>query len=203
MNTTGSRLSKANRVSVQVLYALCALIVLATGYAATHRLISVIRGAFPVEVTLNDTRTSLTINETSIGADLGSMTVTAPPLSGVGLVTAALEPILVFITIAIIVVSAVMLTQRLQRGLVFGAPSTALVATIGLTALVGFTLAAVCRGITGAETLTALAGNAALPHATLLTVNPAVMVVGAVLTATLTTAFSVGARLQRDTEGLI
>lgn len=134
-----------------------------------------------------------------VGVDSG--TIVAPQLPLVGIVPGIIGQVVQIITVVVVIGCLILLARTTIGGRIFGRGRTALVATAGITGLFGF---AAVRFFDN------MLANAAVAHVTdngidnaVLTVEPFTFILAAFVVALITTVFSIGDRLQKETEGLV
>ncbi|QIM17210.1 hypothetical protein G7067_13580 [Leucobacter insecticola] len=142
----------------------------------------------------------LTTNDSIPPLKLESATMIVPQLSDGAATAATLQAAVAFGTAAVVVVCLTLLSPGFLRGRVFSRRNTALLATAGLTGLVGTGLAASFGGTASMEAFDSLSSGEGVA---LFAVEPGPFIIGTFAFALIMTAFSVGARLQRETEGLV
>lgn len=132
----------------------------------------------------------------SIPVGVDSATITAPQLPAIAAVPGIIGQVLQIITIVVVIGCLILLARSTIGGRVFSRGHTALVATAGITGLVGF---AAIRFFDN------MLANATVAHVTdntidnaVISVEPFTFILGAFVIALITTVFSIGDRLQRD-----
>lgn len=125
----------------------------------------------------------------------------APDLPALATVPGIIGQVILVLTIFIVIGCIIVLAISFLSGQIFNRRNTALVATAGITGLVGFA---------AARFFDAMLANAAVHHVTdnsidaaVITVEPFPYILAAFIIGVAATAFTVGARLQRETEGLV
>lgn len=137
----------------------------------------------------------------SVAVGLDSATITAAQLPAIASVPGIIGQVVQVITIIVVIGCLILLARSTLSGRVFSRRNTALVATAGITGLVGF---ATVRFFDN------MLANAAIAHVTdngldnaVISVEPFTFILAAFVIALITTVFSIGDRLQRDTDGLV
>ncbi|MFJ4222998.1 hypothetical protein [Microbacterium sp. NPDC089695] len=144
----------------------------------------------------------------SIPVGLESGTIIAPELPLVAMVPGIIAQVVQIITVIVVIACLILLARMTIGGRIFGRGRTALVATAGITGLLGFS---------GVRFFDNMLANATVAHVAdngvdnaVLTVEPFTFILAAFVVALITTVFSIGDRLQRahsslekDTEGLV
>nr|WP_201470973.1 DUF2975 domain-containing protein [Microbacterium hydrocarbonoxydans] len=144
----------------------------------------------------------------SVAADLDSATLTATELPAIGAVPGIIGQVLQIVTIVVVIGCLILLARRTLDGRVFSRRSTALVATAGMTGLLGFAAVRFFDNMLANAAVAVITDNG-LDNA-LISVEPFTFILGAFVIALITTVFSIGDRLQRekttledDTKGLV
>ncbi len=137
----------------------------------------------------------------TVAVALDSATLTAPQLPVVAAVPGIIGQVLQIVTIIVVIGCLILLSRSTLGGRVFSRRNTALVATAGLTGLLGFGAVRFFDNMLANATVAHVTDNG-LDNA-VITVEPFTFILAAFVIALITTVFSVGDRLQRDTEGLV
>lgn len=149
-----------------------------------------------------------TVAQAPIGRDgalvpvaLESAVLTAPELPIASVVALVMQPIVGALAVIIVITCLLALSANIIRGRVFGRANTTLVTIAGLVALVG--LAGVpFLGNMGANGAFAWISDRTFDNV-ILSVDPFPFIGLAFVAALASTVFTVGDRIQRDTEGLV
>jgi len=112
-----------------------------------------------------------------------------------------LQQVITAATIVIVVGSLLSLSRDVLRGKVFSKRNTIMVATAGIVGIVGAVTAGVLENLAGGMILSEVAGPQFSP--VILEIQPFPYILAAFLAGLLATVFTVGERLQRETEGLV
>lgn len=205
MNTPPARRpSLADRVGM-VIFAVAGLgIVMTAAIATALRISGALRGtALPVRVQPIGLEVDAPIGPggTAVPMQIESATVIASPLPQSAVGIEILSQIVRFGTITTVAVCLVLLTVRIFQGQIFGRANTALATAAGLVGITGSATAVALNGAVGGSVLHELGPGGS--GFIFLTADPAPLVLGGFALAVALTAFTVGAKLQRDTEGLI
>lgn len=205
MNTPPARRpSLADRVGM-VIFAVAGLgIVITAAIATALRISGALHGtALPVRVQPIDLELDAPIGPggTAVPMQIESATVIASPLPQSAVSIEILSQIVRFGTITTVAVCLVLLTVRIFQGQIFGRANTALATTAGLVGITGSATAVALNGAVGGSVLQELGPGGS--GFIFLTADPAPLVLGGFALAVALTAFTVGAKLQRDTEGLV
>ena len=137
----------------------------------------------------------------SLPVKLDTASVTVDSLGAMGAVPGILGQVAFAVTVTGVVACLILLSRNILRGRVFGKANTRIVATGGMIGLVG---AAASRFFDN------MLGNAAMAQLTdgptgtaVMSVEPFTFILAAFALSVIGTVFVVGARLQRETEGLV
>ncbi|MCM3781313.1 hypothetical protein [Microbacterium hydrocarbonoxydans] len=137
----------------------------------------------------------------TIAVALESGTITAPQLPLIAIVPGIIAQVVQIITVVVVVSCLILLARRTIGGRIFGRGRTALVATAGITGLLGFAAVRFFDNMLANATISRVTDNG-IDNA-VITVEPFTFILGAFVVALITTVFSIGDRLQKDTEGLV
>lgn len=137
----------------------------------------------------------------SVPVGLDSATITAPQLPAIASVPGIIGQVLQIVTIIVVIGCLILLARSTLSGRVFSRRNTALVATAGLTGLLGFAAVRFFDNMLANATIAHVTDNG-LDNA-VISVEPFTFILAAFVIALITTVFSIGDRLQRDTEGLV
>ncbi|MEV4737479.1 MULTISPECIES: hypothetical protein [unclassified Microbacterium] len=137
----------------------------------------------------------------SIPVGLESGTIVAPQLPLVAVVPGIIAQVLQIITVVVVIACLILLARLTMGGRIFGRGRTAVVATAGITGLLGFSGVRFFDNMLANATVSRIADNG-IDNA-VLTVEPFTFILAAFVVALITTVFSIGDRLQRETEGLV
>ena len=186
----------------------CIAGVLIAAYITVYSIIRIIelaRGTdVPVLVEFAGPATSVDVALSTgggIAVDLDSATITAAQLPAIASVPGIIGQVLQIVTIIVVIGCLILLARRTLDGRVFSRRSTALVATAGMTGLLGFAAVRFFDNMLANATVAAVTDNG-LDNA-VISVEPFTFILAAFVIALITTVFSIGDRLQRDTEGLV
>lgn len=201
MNPNQFRPTSGDRLSM-VVFMLLGAVVVAISAAQMFARIAVVRAGVDVPMLVNfaGDAPATTIGDTAETLQLESATIVVPQLPEQAAGPAVFQALIVFGTVVAVVLCLVLLTVELLRGRIFSRRNTALLATIGMVWLVGSGVAAALGGVASVEALGAVSHGQALA---LFVLDPGPYVIGAFAFSVILTAFTVGARIQRDTEGLV
>lgn len=199
------RPSKADRVGIWAFMLIGISIILWSAFAMGARIMHVLLGEdVPVTAHLLGLESHAPIGPggATIPLQIETATVTTRQLSTAAFGTAIAEQIVLFLTIATVVVCLILLARNTLRGQIFGRVNTALVVTAGLTAIIGFGVTPMLSSIVANDTLARISDGDFTDHAVFVA-EPMPLVLTAFVVAIVATAYSIGARMQRDQEGLI
>lgn len=137
-----------------------------------------------------------------VSVELGSGVVVAPELPLASLWALVIAEVLFAVVVATVVALLLVLTIGILRGQIFSRRNTAIVTTVGAVTLVG---------LAGVPFFQNMVANGALARISeygydrglVQTIDLPVLLSAAFVAAVAGTVFSVGDRLQRDTEGLV
>ncbi|WP_159501630.1 hypothetical protein [Microbacterium sp. 18062] len=125
----------------------------------------------------------------------------APALPGASVAALVIEQVVIVVTVLIVVGTLLWLTWNLVRGTVFSRTNTALVTTAGITGLVGFIAAPFFANMGANGTFARLSDGTFDNVVVSAELFPMLLI--AFVAALASTVFTIGARLQRETEGLV
>lgn len=202
--TAEYRPSRADRIGIIFFIAAGVAILFSVALSVYGRLSMVLSGQkVPIDLRPVDMQLKSAIGggEKLTSLQVDTATVTMPlPKELVGL--EVLTQIIYFGTVAAVVTCLALLGRRVYRGRIFGRASTTLAGTAGIVGFTGaFTFLAL-RGSIGGSVLFELSGENDAGFV-FMTVDPSAYFLPAFAFAVIMTAFTVGARMQRETEGLI
>lgn len=155
-------------------------------------------GTGPISVAANFRDTEATLESgASVSVDAATLTVDALP--GFARVAGIAQQASLSLAVVIIVGCLLLLARQVLRGRLFSRGNTALVAIAGISGALAAAAVPFLGGIVADGALQQSTGAGGL----LFTIEPVPFFLGMFALAIICTAFSVGDRLQRDTEGLI
>ncbi len=199
------RPSLGDRIGIVVFIVVGIAIVVWTAFATIGRIAQAIAGTgIPASANLIGVEAEAPIGPggSMLPVHIDRATVTATELSSAGLGGAILGQLTLLGTITTVVVCLILLARNSLRGKIFSRNNTRLIAATGMTALLGFGLGPVFEGMVANDTISRLSDGDFTNYA-ILTIEPMPFVLLAFAFAIVATAFTVGARIQRDTEGLV
>jgi len=199
------RPSALDRVGIVLFMVAGAAIILVAGIRSGGRIMQLLLGEdVPVAASFPGTPVEAPIGPdgSAVQLQLDSAVITLRQMSPLGFWSGILEQVLYFGSLTTVVVCLMLLSRNILRGRVFSRGSTALVVTAGLVGLAGAAFVPFFHGLMGAEALLSVAGDE-LDGFIIATVEPFSLVIIAFVIAVVSTAYTVGARIQRDTEGLV
>lgn len=136
-----------------------------------------------------------------VPVELSSAFITAAELPVASVWALVIEQLVLIVTVLTVVSCLLLLTWSFMRGRIFSRRNTVLVAIAGSVGLIGFVLAPFF-GNMGANGAFARISDYGFDNV-ILTVQPLPLIFIAFVAALAGTVFSVGERLQRETDGLI
>lgn len=137
----------------------------------------------------------------AVPVELDTAFLTVPSLPAASVGALVIEQIIIAATVMTVVLCLLLVVFRVLRGEMFSRVNTRLVTTAGIVGLVGVALAPFF-GNMGANGAFARLSDRTFDNV-VLAVDPVMLVGVAFLAAIGATTFTVGARLQRDTAGLV
>ncbi|MGK0714990.1 hypothetical protein [Leucobacter sp. W1153] len=199
------RPSRGDRAGIVLFMLIGVAIVAVTAYVAAQRWIELL-GAGPVEVAARfvDTTAEVPIGPAgaSVSVELDRALVLAPELPVASLAAGLLEAAVLLATVTIVVVCLIVVARNILRGVIFSSAQTRWVSTAAITALIGAALVPFFGNMV-ANGAIALLSDRGFENTVVLAVEPLPFLLGAFAGSIVITAFSVGDRLRRETEGLV
>lgn len=196
-----SRGDKASLVAFCLAGAAIAVVVAVQSFA---RIVELARGIdVPVVVEFLGDRVEVPLAEggTGIPVQLDQATITAASLPPIATVPGIIGQVLQLVTVVVVIGCLILLSRSIFRGVVFRRRNTALAMTAGLTGLFGFAAVRFFDNMLANATVAVVTDNQV--DNAVITVEPLTFILAAFILAVIGTAFAVGDRLQRDTEGLV
>lgn len=204
-NTLNYRPSLGDRISIMVFMLFGAVLAVAQGIGSAQEIATAAAGG-PVEadVSFIDTTAQVAVgaSATPVTMDIDTATVTADHLTGIALGTAIASSLIGFLVTAGIVGCLIALAANSLRGRIFTRGNTRLVIGAGMTALVGFGMQSVLDRMVGNEILLQTNPDA-LDSIAVWAADPLPFLMLAFAFGIVATAYTIGVRLQGETEGLI
>lgn len=203
-SATPGTLSRADRIGVVVLLGVGLVLAAITVVGAVVRLIESLGGG-PIEVLAEFAGTPA---EAPIGVDGAPVTVALDtailsvsdlPLASV--ISLVIQQLILVAAVLIVAVMLGLLALGILRGIVFSTRHTVYVGTASTAAFFGIVLYPFFGNMAANGAFAALSGGTF--ENVVLSIQPLTFIVAAFIAALATTVFSVGARLQRETEGLV
>lgn len=200
--------ARANLAGVWVFILAGLAIIAATLASATLRILSLVNDS---AVTFTADLASAPIASTNLlpDADASATDVQATGvtflLSSIPtavLTPAILQQVVLTITVCTVIICLIALARNTLRGQIFSRGNTKLAATAGFTGLIGLGIVPALDGIASHEAAFA-AGLTDSLTPSIFAVEPLPFIIAAFAIAIVLSAFSVGDRLQRETEGLV
>lgn len=199
------RPSPGDRVAIAIFMVAGAAIVVWSGVSAYLRIMRVLLGeSIPVTVQPIGLRVEAPLGPggAAVPLQVDTATVEVPGLPASAFGAEILAQVIRFGTVAVVVLCLALLARSILRGRVFGRGNTALAATAGIVGLAGSGTALALGGAVGGGVLHDLGGSDA-DGFVFLVADPTLFIIGAFAFAVILTAFTVGAKLRRETEGLV
>lgn len=199
------RPSLGDRIGIVVFMIVGVAIIVWTAITAISRIVAAVSGAgLPAAAKLIGVEGEAPIGPGGalVPVQLDAISVTATDLSPTGMGGAIIGAAILLGTITTVVVCLILLARNSLRGRIFGQGNTRLITTAGLTALVGFGVGPVFEGMVANEAISRLSDGGFHDYA-ILTIDPMPFLLLAFGFGIVSTAYSIGARIQRETEGLV
>lgn len=174
------------------------------------RIVELARGVdVPVLVEFVGSPTELPLAQGGeIAVGVTQATIVAPQLPAIAAVPGIIAQVVQIVTVIAVIVCLILLARATVGGRIFGRGRTTLVATAGITGLIGFASVRFFDNMLANATVSRIADNG-LDNA-VITVEPFAFILAAFVVALITSVFSIGDRLQRekatledDTRGLV
>lgn len=196
--------AKADRVTLVVLMLLGAAIIVASAVSFVSATVGIL-GPGPHTITpiFSDLSGKLPLgpNGADVSASVSAATVEIPelvaPATGFLIAEAAVQ----FIALTTVIVCLLVLGRRALRGQFFGRANTALIVTTGFSAIFGFMLPPILGQMGTTEALLDLSEGSFFNF--MVTLNPVELFIAIFVFGIIATAYTVGSRIQRETEGLV
>lgn len=134
-----------------------------------------------------------------VGLDQG--TITAAVLPPIATVPGIIGQVIQVVTILVVIGCLILLSRSIFGGKVFNRRNTGLVMTAGITGLVGFAAVRFFENMLANATVAVVTDNAVENLS--MTVEPVTYILAAFVASVIGTAFVIGDKLQRETEGLV
>ena len=195
----------ADRVGIWIFMIAGVAIIAWSASAGLMRIMQLLLGEdVPFLVRFPDTQveTPLAPGGSPVALQLDSAYIAVRQLTPLGFWSGILEQLLFLAALVTVIVCLLLLSRKALRGEVFSRGSTTLVAVSGVVDLIGFGLSPLFGGLAGAEALLGVAGDE-LDGFVVFAVEPLHFVIAAFVIALVVNTYTVGARIRRETEGLI
>lgn len=137
----------------------------------------------------------------SIPATVDQATITAASLPPIATVPGIIGQVIQLVAVLVVIGCLILLSAGFFRGRIFSRRHTILAMTAGMTGLLGFAAVRFFDNMLANATVNVVTDNA-VDHA-VISVDPVTFVLAAFVLAVIGTAFAIGDRLQKDTEGLV
>lgn len=197
--------SRGDRVGILIFMIAGVGLVVGSGISAVLRIAQVLRGeGIPVRVQPINLTVQAPIGPggTQVPLQVDTATVLVPSLPDAAFGAEILGQIIRFGTVAAVTACLLLLARQLFRGRVFSRGNTKLATAAGIVGLTGSATAAALSGTVGGTVLFEN-GDGAADGFVFMVADPTAYILGGFALAVVLTAFTMGARLQRDTEGLV
>jgi hypothetical protein len=170
---------------------------------STLRIIELARGTdVPVLVEFMDAPVQIPLTTgDSVTAGLDRATLTASSLPPIATAAGIIGQVVQILTIVAVIGCLILLARGILSGRVFSRRSTVLVMAAGITGLVGFAAVQFFDNMLANATVAAVTDNG-IDNA-VISVEPFTFILAAFIIAVIGTAFVIGEKLQRETEGLV
>lgn len=198
------RPSRADRIGLLIFIAAGIALTALSAAASIERIIELLGpGPKQIQAQFLDTAVEIPYGETgnTLAATLKLARIEVAELPFASLIAGVAGPLATTLVTASVAIGCIALATSVMRGHIFSRRNTRLVAVTGGIGLLGFAFARLCDTML-ANGAVAWATGSALGSA-VFTVTPAPFFLAAFVLALLTTMFTVGERLQRETEGLV
>lgn len=136
-----------------------------------------------------------------ITLELDRAIMTADQLPPMATVPGIIGQVIQILTIVVVIGCLMLLARGILAGTVFSRRNTGLVATAGITGLVGFAAVQFFDNMLANAAVAAITDNSV--DNAVISIEPFTFVLAAFIIAVISTAFAIGDRLQRETEGLV
>lgn len=148
----------------------------------------------PVDVPLGAGGADITL-------ELDRAAINASALPPIAVTTGVIGQILQIVTIVLVIGCLLLLARSILSGIVFSRRNTRLVMVAGLSGLFGYAAVQFFDNVLANATVASETDNAV--HNAVISVEPFTFILAAFVISIIGTAFVVGDRLQRETEGLV
>jgi hypothetical protein len=200
----GRALERGDTASLAAFIAAGAAIAISISFAGAVRIAELLGGgAVRVPLRFAGTRAEAPIGPggDAVAVELDRAVVETAELPTTSVVALVLEQLALVGTVLVVTGSLLWLAVSIMRGRIFSRRHTALVATAGLTAVIGFALVPLFATMGANGAIASVSEGDFETPVVAVDLFPFVML--AFVAALASTVFTVGARLQRETEGLV
>lgn len=204
---TSTKQGTLSRGDAGALIAFCIAGVAIAAYITVFSIIRIIELAsgtmIPVMVEFVDqpVEAPLGAGGANITLALDSAVLTAPSLPPVAIGAGILGQLAQIVTIVVVIGCLMLLARSILTGTVFSRRNTGLVMVAGIVGLVGFSAVRFFENMLANAAVSAVTDNA-LNNA-VMSIEPFTFILAAFIISVIGTAFVIGDRLQRETEGLV
>lgn len=208
MDTTSSpeyRPSRGDRVGIYIFMVAGLAIIAWSAISTVARVFQLLLGEnIQARVSLVGTTVDVPVDgtTTTIAMEIDTAFVTATHLTAAAFGAAIIAAALSFAVITTVVICLLLLARNSLRGKIFSRGNTRLVVTAGMTALVGFGLMPLFEGMVGNDIVFEASGGA-FTQSAIFVAEPLPFILLAFAFGIIATAYTIGARMQRDQEGLV
>ena len=181
-----------------------AVIAVWTAVTAVARMIEVLPGQdVPVTAVFDGTpaQAPLGPDGAAVTVELTTARIIAPELPAASVAALVIEQVVLLATVLLVVAALLALTANIVRGTIFSRTNTALVTTAGVTGVLGFCAVPFFANM-GANGAFARISNRTFDNV-VMSVDLFPLLLLGFIAALASTVFTVGARLQRETVGLV
>lgn len=204
---TSTKQGTLSRGDAGALIAFCIAGVAIAAYitvSSVIRIITLVSGTMiPVLVEFVDqpVEAPLGADGANITLELDRASITVPSLPPVAIGADVLGQIAQIVTIVIVIGCLLLLARSILTGTVFSRRNTRLVMVAGIVGLVGFAAVRFFENMLANAAVAAVTDNAV--HNAVISIEPFTFILAAFVISVIGTAFVIGDRLQRETEGLV
>lgn len=204
---TSTKQGTLSRGDAGALIGFCIAGVAIAAYITVFSIIRIIElvsgGRVPVMVEFVDqpVEAPLGAGGADITLELDRAIMTADQLPPTATVPGVLGQVIQILTIVVVIGCLMLLARGILSGTVFSRRNTGLVTTAGITGLLGFAAVQFFDNMLANAAVAAVTDNSV--DNAVISIEPFTFVLAAFIIAVISTAFAIGDRLQRETEGLI
>lgn len=203
-SATPGALSGADRVGVVVLMGAGVILAAITVIGAVIRLSEALGGGaieVMAEFAGTPAQAPIGVDGAPVTVGLDTAVLSVPDLPSASIAALAAQQLVLMTVVIVVTAMLVLLALGILRGVVFSKRHTVYVGTASVAGFLGISLYPFFGNMAANGAFAALSDGTF--ENVILTVQPLTFIVAAFVAALATTVFSVGARLQRETEGLV